>query len=97
MQVKPNIIEVEGEPIGTYYLQERPDHWYLGQLFIHPDFQNQGVGSAILKQVLATCKANLKPCRLKYLQGNPVGTLYERFGFEQTQADEQFIYMEYRP
>ncbi|TOF67966.1 GNAT family N-acetyltransferase, partial [Vibrio parahaemolyticus] len=33
------------------------------------------------------------PIQLCYLQGNRVGQLYKKFGFEVTRQDEQFVHM----
>jgi ribosomal protein S18 acetylase RimI-like enzyme len=55
-----------------YYL------WFIG---VHPESQNQGIGSIFFKDVLDECDKN---ARLIYLETSVLRNLpwYEKFGFE---------------
>ncbi|MEV0533217.1 GNAT family N-acetyltransferase [Kitasatospora sp. NPDC050463] len=52
------------------------EHFYLA-----PQHQGRGLGSAVLRRVLAAADAVGDPVRLDVLQGSPARRLYERHGF----------------
>ena len=56
-------------------------HYYLSALGVDPDRQGEGIGSALLRPVLAEADARGLPCYLETATGRNV-LLYERHGFE---------------
>lgn len=92
-EARPEIIEVDGERVGCYLVQDKRDHWYFARFFIMPQMQGKGLGSKILSMVLAKADKLSMPVALCCLRGNRVGELYRRFGFEVTQETVNFIYM----
>ena len=59
------------------------------QLFVDPDHQGAGLGSALLTAML---KRRLRPATLQvFAENRPARALYDRFGFRQVDAwwDEQ--------
>ncbi|ELA9866664.1 TPA: GNAT family N-acetyltransferase [Vibrio parahaemolyticus] len=92
-EAKPTIIEIDGDPAGSYLVQNHPDHLYFGRFFLLPHYQGKGIGSQVLKTVIQLANEKSLPIQLCYLQGNRVGQLYKRFGFEVTRQDEQFVHM----
>ncbi len=59
----------------------REPHWYLAVLGVHPDWQGQGVGAALLRSGLGRADADGVPA---YLETNKKSNeeLYAHFGFE---------------
>ena len=57
-----------------------PDHLRLAEIQIDPAFQNMGIGTALLLDLLGRAKALQKPVRLSVLRGSRAGTLYQRLG-----------------
>jgi GNAT superfamily N-acetyltransferase len=53
----------------------------FGEFYLLPAFQRHGIGSTVLASVLACADAEDLPVELEYLKWNPVGSLYQRFGF----------------
>ncbi|UUM32214.1 GNAT family N-acetyltransferase [Vibrio japonicus] len=92
-EAKPTIIEIEGAPVGSYLVQVHPEHLYFGRFFLLPACQGKGIGSQVLKTVIQLANEKSLSIQLCYLQGNRVGQLYKRFGFEVTKQDEQFVHM----
>ncbi|HCE1840212.1 GNAT family N-acetyltransferase [Vibrio parahaemolyticus] len=92
-EAKPTIIEIEGAPVGSYLVQAYPEHLYFGRFFLLPACQGKGIGSQVLKTVIQLANEKSLSIQLCYLQGNRVGQLYKRFGFEVTKQDEQFVHM----
>ena len=90
---KPTIIEVNGIAVGSYLVQFHADHLYFCRFFLLPQYQGRGIGSQVLKGVIEIATQKLLPIKLCYLQGNRVGQLYKRLGFEVIGQDEQFVHM----
>ena len=75
------IITKQGKDIGFYNGSIISDEQYeVGNICIVPDYQRQGIGSTILRDILA--KNRDKEIKIQYFKQNPVGKLYERLGFE---------------
>jgi ribosomal protein S18 acetylase RimI-like enzyme len=56
-------------------------HWYLPLIGVDPGVQSRGLGSALLRHVLARCDRERVPAYLE--STNPRNSsLYERFGFQ---------------
>jgi GNAT superfamily N-acetyltransferase len=58
-----------------------PHHWYLATLGTHPDWQGQGIGTALIQPVLERADAEGVPA---YLESSKESNLayYARFGFD---------------
>jgi ribosomal protein S18 acetylase RimI-like enzyme len=59
---------------------KEPEHWYLGYLGTKPGHQGQGIGSAMLREVLPQADAASTPAYLESSNERNL-TLYERHGF----------------
>ena len=91
---RPTIIEISGNEIGSFLLQNKGDYFYFCRFFLLPDFHGKGIGSKILSQCLDIADSERKSIKLCYLQGNRVGELYHKFGFKVISKDAQFVYMQ---
>lgn len=81
-----------GEPVGTVALTRHADFIQLDEFYLLPAHHGQGLGSSILRHCLSLADEMNLPVRLRYLQWNPVGTLYRRHGFEEIgQTDIHFL------
>jgi GNAT superfamily N-acetyltransferase len=91
------VIERAGEPIGCLDVAWLPGEVKLNRVFLLPPFQNRGIGSRLVRQVLADARSTGLPVRLRVLRVNPARRLYERLGFVVTgQTDTHFL-MEHAP
>jgi len=86
------IITFDGKDIGFYNGCTVDNKYEIGNICIIPEYQNRGIGTDILKDVLFD---NLdKEITIQYFKQNPVGKLYERLGFKfigETQFHYQMI------
>jgi len=73
------IIVVVGVDAGFWRTIERETETLLVSIRILPEFQNRGVGTKIIKNLLNESK---NPVRLQVLKVNPAHRLYERLGFK---------------
>lgn len=75
------IITKNGKDIGFYNGSLISNEQYeVGNICIIPEYQRQGIGSAILRDILAENRD--KEIKIQYFKQNPVGKLYDRLGFE---------------
>ena len=75
------IVVVDGQDVGLISVERRPAQLFLATIEILPEYQNRGVGSAVLMAVLAQAQAEGLPVGLQVLKVNPARRLYERLGF----------------
>jgi len=74
------IITKDGIDIGFYNGEVVDDTYEIGNICIIPEYQNRGIGTAILKDILDANRD--RTVTLQYFKQNPVGRLYERLGFK---------------
>ena len=72
---------------GILVVCETPTHLQLEKLYVLPEFQNQGIGAALLEQVLRRGRAASKPVCLRVLTVNTSAQrFYARHGFRITEC-----------
>jgi ribosomal protein S18 acetylase RimI-like enzyme len=90
MRQAPAMTRVFGRrlPLGVRYLlraehkhPRRPEHWYLHYLGAEPQSQGRGLGSALMRPVLALCDRDRIGAYLE-ASSERNRALYERHGFE---------------
>ena len=74
------VITHNGANIGFYNYETNDNCYEIGNICIIPEYRNKGIGTAILQDILSENKD--REVHLQYFKQNPVGTLYERLGFE---------------
>lgn len=57
------------------------DRYFLGNFYLYPEYQNQGIGSAILQCLLRNIDKQNKDTWLTVLWKSPAISLYKRLGF----------------
>ena len=73
------IIVAGGVDAGFFWIIEKETETLLASIRLLPAFQNQGIGTKIIKNLLDESE---KPVRLQVLKVNPARNLYQRLGFE---------------
>ena len=96
-QASFDVIELDGKPIGRLYLDRRPTEIRIIDISLMPDFRNRGIGTALLKDVLAEGRAKQQPVRIHVEYNNPALNLYRRLGFVQLGEDSVYFLMEWTP
>jgi ribosomal protein S18 acetylase RimI-like enzyme len=77
------IIVVAGHEAGLVTVTRPPGEIYLSAIEILPEFQNRGIGAAIVRDLQAEAKAAGLPLRLQVLKVNHLARrLYQRLGFQ---------------
>lgn len=88
------VIIVDGRRAGYLAIEDRDSFWYIEAIAIARRHQRRGIGTLVLRDVLAEVGA--RPVRLNVLHVNPARALYERLGFRVIRRDEQRQIMEWR-
>lgn len=82
------IICVTGQHAGAIYVEENEQYHWVRTIFLKPEFQGMGVGSALLSQVAEQARSRRKFLVLKVIKINPAKRLYERLGFKIVKEDD---------
>lgn len=70
----------EGKTAGYFLVTKKPEFWELEDLFIYPEYQNKGIGTAVLNDIISAAD---KPIALfVFTKNEGARRLYERLGFE---------------
>jgi len=89
------ILEVEGAPIGLWKVVRSPAEWKLVQVQLLPSHQGVGIGSSLVRSLVAEAKARAVPVSLNVLRANPARRLYERLGFRVVAETEHAYHMRF--
>lgn len=84
------IVEREGEAIGRLYLHETGDDLRIVDISLVASCRAQGIGGAILRDVIADAHARGKAASIHVEKNNPARRLYLRLGF--VQAVDRGVY-----
>jgi ribosomal protein S18 acetylase RimI-like enzyme len=94
----PHIVSVDGERVGVVGWLIRAEDLWLGPVFILPEFQNRGIGTAVVRHFMAEAQRQNLPLRLQTLKANQgAKRLYEGLGFRNLPSDEIHWQMEWVP
>lgn len=75
------VILIDDQIAGYIACARTPSEIALHNIMISPGYQNRGLGTAVLRELLAEARAKNIPVRLQVLRVNPARHLYERLGF----------------
>ena len=93
VQSEVRIITLNGRDIGWHQTRSVGPTLHLFQFYIAPAWQNRGIGSLVLKRLLARAERHGKDVALSVMRENPACRLYERHGFHATHEDRYKVYM----
>lgn len=79
------VIVIENRDVGLLHVEREPTDLFLANIQLLPEFQNRGLGSAVVRSVLKEARALGLAVRLQVLKSNHAARrLYERLGFHLT-------------
>ncbi len=91
------IVVVDGQDIGALVVERRPTELYLDTVEIVSEHQGRGLGTVLIRDVLAEARAGGLPVTLQVNRANPARRLYERLGFVETGRTETHYRMRASP
>lgn len=87
------IVQQGSIDIGRISIKEFPNYIMLEEIHLLPDYQGRGIGTLLLRELVARAKSKQLPVRLIILRTNPARQLYERLGFTIYHEDSERYYM----
>jgi GNAT superfamily N-acetyltransferase len=91
------VILRDGQPIGRLYVARWADEIRIVDIALLPEHRGAGIGSGVLRGLLAEAAAAGKPVRIHVERLNPARRLYERLGFLPVEDKGVYYLMEWRP
>ncbi|MDE2799413.1 MAG: N-acetyltransferase, partial [Gemmatimonadota bacterium] len=92
------IIQFQGNDVGFFSTSCTSDSLKVHQLFIHPEYQGRGIGSACMTRILADADVSGKTVNLQVLKINIRGiAFYQRLGFSIIGEDSTHVQMKKLP
>ena len=85
------VIMVDEQAAGGLHVEEDQDGIAIRMIFVLPEFQNRGIGTSVISDVLAQARLRKKRVELKVIKHNPAKNLYERLGFEVLRSSESTL------
>ncbi|MFD7922865.1 GNAT family N-acetyltransferase [Streptomyces sp. NPDC059740] len=88
-----SVVVVDGQLAGCVTVRPVQDRQWLEHFYLAPHHQGRGLGSAVLRRVLAQADAQGTAVGLNVLQGSAARRLYERHGFVVEAEDPVDVFM----
>jgi ribosomal protein S18 acetylase RimI-like enzyme len=90
-----NVIQLSGVDVGIVAIVREPDCLKLKQIFVLPEYQGKGIGTACTKRVIEEAAASEIPVRLQVLKVNSRAiAFFQRLGFQSVREDDTHLMME---
>lgn len=89
------IVLCDGIPCGYTCIEDRQNDIHVRELVILPEFQNQGVGSSLLRAAMEHARGRDTPVRLGTFHVNRAANLYRRLGFQEVGQTDIHILFEW--
>lgn len=85
-------IIADGVSVGLVVVKPADDCVVLENLYILPEHQGKGIGSAVLDSVFADADSRSVPVKVGALRGSDANRFYQRHGFQKVDEEEWDIY-----
>lgn len=92
-----DVVLVDDEPAGRLYVDEWPGEIRLVDVALLPEHRRRGIGTRLVRGVMARAEAAAKPLTIHVEGFNPALRLYERLGFRRIGEHGPYLLMEWRP
>jgi ribosomal protein S18 acetylase RimI-like enzyme len=92
-----DLLLVDDAPAGRLYIHRREAEIRLMDIALLPEHRNSGIGSSVLRNLMAEAEAAGKPLTIHVEKYNPAMRLYQRLGFKAIADRGPYDLMEWRP
>jgi ribosomal protein S18 acetylase RimI-like enzyme len=92
-----DVIVVDGEPAGRLYVHRGETEIRIVDIALLPARRGQGIGSSLLRDLLAEADAAGKSVTIHVERLNPALRLYERLGFSVAEDKGVYLFLERPP
>ena len=91
------LIVVDEKPAGRILVFRETDANLLVDIALLDEYRNRGIGTQLLRELIASSEKEGRGVRLQVLKNNPACRLYQRLGFIQTGEDGMYYQMLRKP
>jgi len=92
------VVMVDQQPAGRIWVGTDNEQIRLLDIGLLPEFQNRGVGTALLQRLIAYSASERKALRhMIFVLNNNAERFYERLGFKQIEEFGAYKHMEWKP
>jgi ribosomal protein S18 acetylase RimI-like enzyme len=91
------LILADEKPVGRMIVHRTEKEIRLIDIAILSENRNHGLGTAVVRGLIAECQASGAPLQLQVAKGNRAIHLYQRLGFSVRSEDEVFYAMSWDP
>jgi ribosomal protein S18 acetylase RimI-like enzyme len=95
-QARHDVICVNETPVGRIYLDRSAVGFHILDITVLPEYRNQGIGSEMLRRLLAEAGQNGKAVTIYVEIFNPSVRLFERLGFQRDEEKGFQLRMKWR-
>lgn len=88
-----DVIECGGAPIGRLVVDRSEREIRVVDVALLPAHRNRGIGTSLLRALLAEAAANGRAVTLHVARDNPARSLYQRLGFASVSEDAIYVAM----
>lgn len=92
-----DIIVVGSRPAGRLLVNRAADELRVVDIALLPEHRSRGIGTALIRALLAQAADAGTPVRLNVLRRSPARRLYKRLGFRETGDDGVYTALEWTP
>jgi GNAT superfamily N-acetyltransferase len=91
------VIEVDNQPAGRFWVGENDNEIRLLDIALLPEFQNRGVGTVLLQELIERARLADKPLRhMVFMLNSDAHRFYERLGFVMIEDLGAYRHMEWK-
>jgi ribosomal protein S18 acetylase RimI-like enzyme len=91
------VIMADQEPVGRLIVHRTEKDVRLVDIAVLSEYRNLGMGTALLRDLVAECRASGASLRLQVAKGNRAIRLYERLGLRTESETEMYYQMSWDP
>jgi ribosomal protein S18 acetylase RimI-like enzyme len=97
--ISPNaqVIQIGEVAVGVFLVERLLTHIQIEQIYLLPEYQRLGIGSALIHTLIQESSQSQLPIRLRVMAINPAKKFYEKLNFFVTEATPEFFLMEKVP
>ena len=92
-----DVVLIDGVPAGRLYVHRRAAEIRLVDISLVPELRGRGIGSDLLRELMAEAEAAGKPLTIHVEKYNPAMRLYLRLGFKPIEDRGPYDLMEWKP
>jgi GNAT superfamily N-acetyltransferase len=96
-KAEDKIILLDGRRVGRLLVERREDEIRGVDIGLLPEYRSTGVGTLIIKDLMAEAEMTGKPFRIQVVKTNRAARLYERLGIYKTGESGLHFSMEWTP